>query len=299
MPSPWHDSIKAIFTENPQLAVELATSLNSTALPAGTPAHPESPTFNDRPSTDFDPDAVIVVGPKQDPIRGIIVEAQKRTFKDKPPQWARYAAQLWTFLKCPVDVLVICPDAKSAFYYAQPVPTSLPGYIHLPVVLPPSAVPIITDPDEATSSPALAALSVAYHGTDPAVPEAVADGFRKLKPEVAAQYQEHAYNISPLAVRRILEQLMKSETWPVYSPFAKEHYGRGKREGKKEGRAFGEAEAIILVLEARGLDVSEAERSRIISCTHLRQLKSWIKRAVTVERAADLFTEPIRQRSAK
>jgi hypothetical protein len=83
---------------------------------------------------------------------------------------------------------------------------------------------------------------------------------------------------------------MKSDTWPVYSPFAKEHYGRGKRGGKKEGRAFGEAEAILLFLEARGLDVSEAERSRIISCTHLRQLKSWIKRAVTVERAADLFT---------
>jgi hypothetical protein len=293
MPSPWHDSVKAIFTENPELAVELATGLSGTPLPAGIPAHPESPAFNDRPSTDFYADAVIVVGPKQDPIRGIIVEAQKRTYSDKPPQWARYAAQLWTFLKCPVDVLVICPDAKSAFYYAQPVPTSLPGYTHLPVVLPPSAVPVITDPDEAAANPAMAILSVAYHGTDPAVPEAVADGFRKLKPDHATQYHEHAYNISPLAVQRILEHLMKSDTWPVYSRFAKEHYGRGQKEGKKEGKMEGRiaegAEAILIFLDARGLDVSEAERDRINGCTSLRQLKSWIRRAATVEKAADLF----------
>lgn len=289
MPSSWHDSVKAIFTKNPELAVELATSLNGTPLPAGTPAHPESPAFNDRPSDDFYADAVIVVGPKQDPVRGIIVEAQKRTYSDKPPQWARYAAQLWTFLKCPVDVLVICPDAKSAFYYARPVPTSLPGYIHLPVVVPPSTIPVITDPDEAATSPAMAALSVAYHGTDPAVPEAIARGFRKLQSDVAAKYHEHAYNISPLAVQRILEQLMNSDTWPVYSPFAKEHYSHGKKEGKKEGRIAEGSEAILIVFEARNLDVSEAERDRITSCTNLRQLKNWIKRAVTVEKAADLF----------
>jgi hypothetical protein len=293
MPSPWHDSVTAIFTKNPKLAVELATSLNGTAIPAGAGAHPEKPTFNDRPSSDFYADAVIVVGPRQDPIRAIIVEAQKRTFKDKPPQWARYAAQLWTFLRCPVDVLVICPDAKSAFWYAQPVRTNLPGYTHLPIVLPPSAVPAITDPDDAAARPAMAALSVVYHGTDPAVPEAVADGFRKLPPDSAAQYHEHAYNLAPLAVRRILEQLMTSNTWPVYSPFAKEHYGRGKKEGKKEGRkegqAAGKAEAILLVLEARGLDVNEAQRSQITGCTNLGQLKKWVQRAAIAEKASDLF----------
>src|ERR1700760_86442 len=78
MPSPWHDSVTAIFTKNPKLAVELATSLNGTPLPAGTDAHPEAPAFNDRPSTDFYADAVIIAGPKHDPVRAFIVEAQKR-----------------------------------------------------------------------------------------------------------------------------------------------------------------------------------------------------------------------------
>src|SRR6201986_4654046 len=149
MPSSWHDSVTTIFTENPELALEIAASLKGAQVPRGVPVRVAAPNFNDRPSTDFQADAVIVAGDARDPVRAVIVEAQKRTLKDKPPQWARYAAQLWTFLRCPVDVLVICPDAKSAFWYARPVVTTLPGYTHLPIVLPPSAVPAITDTADA------------------------------------------------------------------------------------------------------------------------------------------------------
>ena len=281
MPSSWHDSVTTIFTENPRLAMEIAASLNGAPVPPGVPVRAEAPNFNDSPSTDFQADAVIVAGPARDPVRAVIVEAQKRTLRDKPPQWARYAAQLWTFLRCPVDVLVICPDAKSAFWYARPVPTSLPGYTHLPIVLPPSAVPAIASPGEAAARPAMAALSVAYHGANPAVCQAFAEGMRQLPPERASQYHEHAYNISPLAVQRILERLMTSSTWPVYSPIAKEHFGRGQREG--------EADAILLVLEARGLEVTDADRERITGSTDLRQLKKWVRRAATAEKTGDLF----------
>jgi hypothetical protein len=281
MPSSWHDSVTAIFTEHPELAVEITASLSGAPVPQGVPVRVAAPNFNDRPSSDFQADAVIVAGPARDPVRAVIVEAQKRTLHDKPPQWARYAAQLWTFLRCPVDVLVICPDAKSAFWYARPVPTTLPGYTHLPIVLPPSAIPAITTPDEAAARPSMAALSVAYHGADPAVCRAFADGLRQLPPDDAVKYHEHAFNMAPLAVQRILEQLMTSSTWPVYSPIAKEHFGRGQREG--------EADAILLVLEARGLDVTDADRERITGCTDLRQLKKWVRRAATAEKTGDLF----------
>jgi hypothetical protein len=281
MPSSWHDSVTAIFTENPALALEIAAKLNGTQVPPGVPIRIEASGFNDRPSTDFQADAVIVAGTARDPVRAVIVEAQKRTLRDKPPQWARYAAQLWIFLRCPVDVLVICPDAKSAFWYAQPVPTALPGYTHLPIVLPPSFVPAITSPGEAAANPALAALSVAYHGADPAVCRAFADGLRQLPHDHAVKYHEHAFNMAPLAVQRILELLMTSDTWPVYTPIAKEHFGRGKQEGG--------ADAILLVLKARGLEVSESERDRITGCTNLRQLKTWVTRAATAEKTSDVF----------
>jgi hypothetical protein len=293
MPSSWHDSVTAIFTDNPELAVEIAGRLTGARIPEGVPVRAEAPNFNDRPSTDFQADAVIVAGGPRDPVRAVIVEAQKRTFSDKPPQWARYAAQLWIFLRCPVDVLVICPDAKSAFWYARPVPTSLPGYTHLPIVLPPSAVPAITDAADAAARPAMAALSVAYHGANRAVSEAFVDSLRLLSSDHAMQYYEHAYNMAPLAVQRILEHLVKSDTWPVYSPFAKEHFGRGKAEGRAEGRAEGiaetRAEDVLTVLGARNLDLTDAERERIAGCTDLRQLETWVGRAVTVEKTSDLF----------
>ena len=182
-------------------------------------------------------------------------------------------------------MLVICPDAKSAFWYARPVPTTLPGYIHQPIVLPPSAVPAITSAADAAARPAMAALSVAYHGANLAVSRAFVDSLRLLSPGHATRYHEHAFNMAPLAVQRILEQLMTSETWPVYSPFAKEHFGRGKREGKAEGHV----DDIFAVFEARNLHVTDAERERIAGCTDLKLLKTWVKRAVTVEETSDLF----------
>ena len=43
------------------------------------------------------------------------------------------------------------------------------------------------------------------------------------------------------------------------------------------------------MLEARGLDVTDADRERITGCTDLRQLKKWLRRAVTAEKTSDLF----------
>jgi hypothetical protein len=67
------------------------------------------------------------------------------------------------------------------------------------------------------------------------------------------------------------------DTWPVYSPFARAHYSRGQ------------AEAILIVLKARKLDVNDDERARIVTCTNLRLLKIWVRRAVRAERTSDLF----------
>jgi hypothetical protein len=56
-----------------------------------------------------------------------------------------------------------------------------------------------------------------------------------------------------------------------------------------EGRAQGEAEAVLSVLEARGLAVSVAERERIAKCTDLALLDGWLRRAATVATAAEVL----------
>ena len=56
----------------------------------------------------------------------------------------------------------------------------------------------------------------------------------------------------------------------------------GKAEGRAEGKAEGRAETLLLMLDARGLTVSEEQRKRIMSCRDAAQLEQWIRRALTV-----------------
>jgi hypothetical protein len=82
---------------------------------------------------------------------------------------------------------------------------------------------------------------------------------------------------------------MSSSTWLVYSPFAREHFGRGKAEGLAEGRAKGWAKAVLRVLAARRIEVPEEARVRISACADLRQLDVWLDRAVVATSVAELF----------
>lgn len=54
----------------------------------------------------------------------------------------------------------------------------------------------------------------------------------------------------------------------------------------KEGQAEGEATAV---LDARQVAVPDDIRDRITACTHLDQLVTWIRRAVTANTVHDLF----------
>jgi hypothetical protein len=46
------------------------------------------------------------------------------------------------------------------------------------------------------------------------------------------------------------------------------------------------------MLAVRGLRVTAAQRERVLACTDLAQLESWVRKAVTVKTAAKLFTPP-------
>jgi hypothetical protein len=100
-------------------------------------------------------------------------------------------------------------------------------------------------------------------------------------------------------IRRLKEENMTSDFWPVYSPFAREHYGRGFKEGLAIAEAIAEAKGVakeaarvvLLVLASRGLDVPDDARAQITACTDLAQLETWVARTVTVETLQDLFAE--------
>lgn len=106
-----------------------------------------------------------------------------------------------------VQLLVICPDDVTADRYAGPIPTSLDGYTHWPIVLRPERVP----------------------------------------------------------------------------------GGQGREEGREEGLVAGERGTVLMVLKARGLPVSDSQRSRIDACDDLAVLKAWAQAALTAAAVDDLF----------
>ncbi|MEW1845962.1 hypothetical protein AB0392_49110 [Nonomuraea angiospora] len=288
-----------MFTDRPQLAVEVLRDLLGVELPATQLVRLEKSTFNTRPSDDIESDLVVVMGPPQTAAHAIILEVQQDKSKD-PLQLARYAAALWLMLRCDVTVLLVCPDRGVAVHYAKPVDSGLSGYRLQAQVLGPDDIPVITDPQEAVARPGLSIMAVMAHGRDRKVVEAFAMALTELRDEHAAKYYEYAYSMSAPEVRRLLEEIiMTSTTWPVYSPFAREHYGRGQEEGKAEGMAEGKAEGkaeeavrmLLLVLGARGFDIPDDLRTRISTCTDLAQLESWATHAVTAQSLEDLFDE--------
>ncbi|MFI7226962.1 hypothetical protein ACIBO5_27435 [Nonomuraea angiospora] len=280
-----------MFNERPQLVVEVLRDLLGVELPATPLVRLEKTTFNTRRSDDIESDVVVVLGPPQSPAHAIIVEVQQDKSKDSK-QLARYAAALWLMLGCDVTVLVVCPDRGVADHYAQPVDSGLTGYRLQAQVLGPDDIPVITDPQEAVARPALAIMAVMAHGRDRKVVEAFAMALAELRDEHAPKYYEYAYSMSAPDVRRLLEEIiMMSATWPVYSPFAREHYGRGQAEGKAEGKAEEAVRMLLLVLGARGFDISDDMRTRISTRADLAQLESWATRAVTAQSLEDLFDE--------
>ena len=63
----------------------------------------------------------------------------------------------------------------------------------------------------------------------------------------------------------------------------------GEARGEARGKLQGEAEALLVVLEARGHSVSDDQRARILACTDPATLKHWIRRAATAASADDVL----------
>lgn len=294
MPSPLHDTLNLLFRNRPRFALEMCQALRI-PVPDDLPVQVVSNELNDRPSIDLYPDTVITVGPRLHPVHAIIVEVQQRESASKRESLPRYAAALWLQMNCPVTVLVICPDQRTADWAEKPIDTNLPGYRLRCGVIGPASIPRVTQIPQAAEHPELAALSVMTHGEDISVVKAFLAALEYLPADHAPQYYEYAYRLASQAARRLMEEIMESTTWPVYSPFAKEHFGKGREEGLAEGlaegRVEGEARAVLAVLDARGIAISDSERAFIQACTDLVLLDEWVRRAATATTTADLFAE--------
>ena len=109
--------------------------------------------------------------------------------------------------------------------------------------------------------------------------------------EVEAFMQANMGEKVGIEVRSIAD-VYRAEGW---AKGRAEGHEKGREEGRAEGHAEGHLEAarhaVLAVFEARGLRVPDAVRDRITSCSDLDMLAVWLKRAVDVAAAAEIFDQ--------
>ncbi|MEW9556297.1 hypothetical protein [Nonomuraea sp. NPDC050783] len=284
MPSPAHATLAALFHDRPTLAVELLCDAFDIGLPRDTLVTVSPADMREIPALGGELETVLPPG-RHEPTHGVLVELQQAACEDDRQRWARRAATLWLRLNRPVVVLVLAPDGEVATWASRPIVTSMPGYVVHPLAVGPDQLPPLADPAQAADRLELAVLSVMAHGADRSVARAFLTALSKVEEERGARYLEYAYHLSPVEVRRALEESMSSDAWPMHSPFAREHFLRGRAAGVAEGKA----RALLTVLRARGVTLTDDALSAITSCTDQEQLDEWAHRAATALRVEELF----------
>ncbi|MEU6274217.1 hypothetical protein ABZ871_17700 [Streptomyces populi] len=218
----------------------------------------------------------------------LAVEAQGKKDSAKPMSWAYYTAYLWTKYRLPTALMVVCQDRSTAEWAQRAVnsgPPQLPTLTLRPLVVGPHNMPVITDPSEARADLALAALSSITHAGDPdigAILKALSTALRDVPEDVADPIIEFiAQGLGKRPAMQLWRNLVAVDLSFYKSSISEEI--------RDEGRAQASADAILIILEQRGIDVSDDIRERITGCDDPGILRRWLARAVTAPTAEDIF----------
>ncbi|MCG8966445.1 hypothetical protein [Streptomyces sp. CL12-4] len=218
----------------------------------------------------------------------LAVEAQGKKDPDKPASWAYYVSYLRTKYRLPTALLVVCQDHATARWAQQAVssgPPQLPTLTLTPLVAGPHNMPVITDPEEARADLVLAGLAAITHAAEPAVDailKALSTALRDAPEDVADPIVEFtAQGLGNRPAKHLWRNLVAVDL-SFYKSYISE-------EIRDEGRAQGRAEDVLLVLEQRGLDISDAVRTRVTECGDPNLLRHWLARAVTAPKAEAIF----------
>ncbi|MGQ7749825.1 hypothetical protein ACUN29_15210 [Streptomyces sp. WC2508] len=283
-----HEAMHRIFQEYPGLfsrvsevlGVDIPPPTSATALPTDlTEARPVERRV----------DTLLRIETEHDGSFVLAIEAQGKKDPRKTASWPYYVSYLHNRYGLPILLLVVCQDQATAEWAARPISIGVRQWQTLtlnPLVAGPHNMPVITDVAEARKDLALATLAAITHADNPDVgailktlsaalrdtPEAIADPIVELT----------AQGLGNRPAAQQWRNLVAVDT-SFYKSFMSE-------EIRDEGRAEGRAEGILLVLEARGIDLPDETREKITSCDDPQLLRQWLSRAATAATIEEVFT---------
>jgi hypothetical protein len=198
-----------------------------------------------------------------------------------------YVASAFARTRCLADLVIVTLDAETERRARRPVVVGH-GMKLRPIVLGRSVIPKLTDPDDARARPELAVLSALAHAHAPEAPSiglCALAAASTLDDDHMRFYADIVLHALPAAARHALEVLMNSQPYVYRSEFAQRYIAVGRAEGRHEGLAL----AVLEILRARSLPVTESDRQRISSITDEATLRHLLERAATASRSDDLW----------
>ena len=223
----------------------------------------------------------------------VIIESQTQPEETRRRSWPYYISYLNNKFECPVTLLVVTADEKTAAWAREPIHVGLPrspSLVVFPLVLGPDNVPVVLDPAVAGQDVMMTVLSVLTHRKQPHVDDilkTLAVALGKVEIDTAAflaAFTEVGLGDSTAA--QIWRALMTTTAYPHLMPPLRR---RWREEGREEGRLEEAVAAVLSVLAARGIAFSADVEDRIRAHSDIAAVEVLLTRAVTVARAEDLF----------
>jgi hypothetical protein len=284
-----HEGPLDLVRQHPEIALELIQGTAGVTLPAQV-AESLAPTdMSAVVPVQYLADMVVLVSDEAtgEPTLAVIIEPQLRDSETKRYSWPVYVTTVRRVAQFPAAVLVVlCPDPAEAEKCRRLIRTGHPGFDLAPIVIDSGGPPGHDD----TADPYLTVFTASMGGINM---ESESGARRVLDAMGSAGVSQSdrlrmtaiILTLASDAARQILEAMMTT------SEYEKTFIERIHDEGIAEGEAKGKGEAVLRLLDARGLAPSQEQRDRVTSSTDPAQLDLWFDRAVTARTAAEVFTD--------
>ena len=224
----------------------------------------------------------------------LVVESQGKPDERKRGSWPYYLSYLHEKYRCEPVLIVVTQNSATARWAAEPIHLGVqacPSLTVRPFVLGPDNVPVITNARDAERDPTLAVLSAMTHGRGPraaGILESLAAALKTIDADSAAVFVQFVDScLADPQAQQMWRDLMTAMQYFWRHPLAQQV----REEGREEGRIEDRAEMTLNILRWRGIEVPDAVRVRVESCSDLDQLQTWAKRAVLATNAEDLFRD--------
>ncbi|MCX5142546.1 hypothetical protein [Streptomyces sp. NBC_00338] len=293
-----HEAMHRIFQEYPGLFSRVSEVLGID-IPQPTSATVLPTDLTENSPVERRVDTLLRIETQDDGPFLLAVEAQGKKDPRKTTSWPYYVSYLHNrYGALPVLLLVVCQDHATAEWAARPITIGLRQWPTLtlnPLVAGPHNMPVITNVAEARKDLALATLAAITHADNPdvgAILKTLSSALREAPDNIAEPIVElTAQGLGNRPAAQQWRNLVAVDTSFYKSFISEEIRDEGRAEGQAKGQAKGQVESLLLILEARGIALTDETREEIDTCTDLNLLREWLQRAATATTAEEVFTK--------